>query len=65
MKITIEPSETENMAGHRRVIFDTRTNDDTTGSAVRAVLDAVVAHEHFVGNVAEAAREWAEEKLTP
>lgn len=65
MRIIIEPSDDINSHGYRCVVVDTRSNQETTPEAVKSALDAVVAYEHHVGNVAEAAREWAEEKLTP
>ena len=59
MKITIEPSKPE--PRYEAVSIDTLTNEDGTSELTEAALRLLVCAGHAQCNVAEAARNWADE----
>ena len=60
MRITIEPGAGLHNEGQHTVILDSNSNDESTTDAVEMALQAIVAYGHNAGNVAGAAKNWAE-----
>ena len=61
MIITISPSPSPDREHHVSFSADTESNDESTTQSVELALKLLVAYGHSVGNVAEAAMEWARE----
>jgi hypothetical protein len=61
MIITISPNPSPDREHHVSFSADTESNDESTSQAVELALKLLVAYGHSVGNVAEAAMEWAGE----